>query len=89
MYGKVTASVIHAIRSMTARAQIYVRMASVCLARVDRGVEGLDDEVRLDVYKSRLLASVSCLVYNGVGRACYVYCLIITLLSLLIKAVNF
>ena len=50
MTGKVTAAVIHAIRSMTALAKIYVRMASVHLAQVDRGVDGYDGEVRFDVY---------------------------------------
>lgn len=66
MFGKVTASVIHAIRSMTALARMYVQMASVRLARVARGVEGLDEEVRFGVYnlgcKGRLLASVLCIL---------------------------
>ena len=35
---------------MTALAKTYVRMASVRLAQVDRGVDGYDGEVRFDVY---------------------------------------
>ena len=60
MPGKVTAAVIHAIRSMTALAQIYVRMASACLARVDRGVEGFDGEVRFDIYSFGMQRPFSC-----------------------------
>ena len=78
---------------MTAPAQIYVRIASVCLARVDRGVEGLDDEVRFDVYslgcRGRLLASVSFLVGDRAGRPFCIFCSTTTLLLLFIGAVSF
>ena len=82
MSGKVTAAVIDAIRSMTPLAQIYVRIASVRLARVVRGAEGFDGQVRFDVHgfgcKGRLIASVSRLVCNGVGRPfCIYYSIII------------
>ena len=45
---------------MTALARIYVQMASVRLARVDRGVKGFDGTVWFDVYSFGIQRPFTC-----------------------------